>query len=163
MEGVCFTKNQWQRLGVGLGYSTNLLRWLLNCYCWTPHAISVKEIVLYDCHLFHFELNVSFRSLSWVPVTHVFLPSTLHTHWLFSELMQTRRCTQFHGDFTVRRELLSRLTLKTGFFILCFGLLTSAKYTAGFHDCMFLSLKRILFVFKCIHFTVVTLLLTLKK
>lgn len=68
-----------------------------------------------------------------------------------------------NDGFSVRREFLSRLNLKIGFFITFFSLLALAKCTLGFHDCIFLSLKCILFVFKCIHFTVATLLLTLKK
>lgn len=68
-----------------------------------------------------------------------------------------------NDGFAVRREFLSRLILKIGFFITFFSLLTLAKCTPDFHDCIFLSLKCILSVFKCIHFTVVILLLTLKK
>lgn len=68
-----------------------------------------------------------------------------------------------NDGFAVRRELLARLILKTGFLITFFSRLALAKCTPDSHDCIFLSLKCILFVFKRIHFTVVTLLLTLKK
>lgn len=63
-----------------------------------------------------------------------------------------------------RREFLLRIYLKIDLLTWSFTLWTLAKYTVGFRcHYIFLSLKCIFCVFKCIHFTVVTLLLTLNK
>lgn len=92
----------------------------------------------------------------------VFTQHPPHTLVVFGADADTQMYTVAWGFHCQERASISA-DFEDWLFHLCFGLLTSAKCTAGFHDCMFLSLKRILFVFKCIHFTVVTLLLTLKK